>query len=139
MKCNAYVIYKDAKKKGSGEPYKKAVLISTKYQEELIHESLLKEKYIIELKEKISKAVYCDGDVEVTVKINYGPHRDDEDVEVEYKCNKCGNTFFPELEDFGYRSEEGEFLTDAVAHYPEYKRKERLKEKIKKEKEREKK
>jgi hypothetical protein len=88
MKCKSFVKYVSAKKKGSGEPYQKAVKIYPRYYEKLGR--FTSEPDMVE----------CDGELEVHIEAvtegecacsSYGS------LEIKYKCKKCGAEVFPEL------------------------------------------
>lgn len=99
MRCGSYVKYAERRRKGSCKSYMKSGnpiswwattdLGPSGYNEWGIKKSsadLVGEGYVI-----------CEGVIAADVRIEYGPHRDDETLAVEYKCGKCGQTFFPEL------------------------------------------
>ena len=57
----------------------------------------------------------CDGDVHAKVKLDYGYHGDLAEIEVEWKCDKCGHLHsHPELELVQYGL--GEFLDCLITH-----------------------
>jgi hypothetical protein len=87
MKCNAALFYKDAKRKGSGEPYKKihkVVPLGTNYY------GLPKYEDAEEI---------CDGRILVNIEAVDEPDWGGTyaTLVVEYKCEKCGNILFPHL------------------------------------------
>jgi hypothetical protein len=99
MRCGSFVKFEERRRKGSGKPFMKpgrpiswwalSDLGPTKVNAWGIGKSsadLLGEGYVV-----------CDGMIAAEVRIEYGPHRDDETLAVEYRCGKCGQTFFPEL------------------------------------------
>lgn len=55
--------------------------------------------------------IVCDGPIRAEVRIEYGPHRNDEEIAVEYKCGKCGQAYFPELPN---EYELSDFLTGMI-------------------------
>ncbi len=89
MKCNAMVLYKDARKKGSGEPYKKAAKIYSWWALHQLSDYIKAEPEMIE----------CDGELEVELKVEVLPDWGGtySELQVVTKCKKCGNTNFGEL------------------------------------------
>ena len=88
MKCKSFVKFVPSRKKGSGEPYQKAVKIYPRYDIKLGR--FTPEPDMVE----------CDGDIEVTIESemegdcacsSYSV------LEIKYKCKKCGAEVFPEL------------------------------------------
>jgi hypothetical protein len=93
MICGNYVKFVTRRKKGSGEEYQAArdLRLFTHFQHE--HDKMLAEGWVI-----------CDGQVQCTeVRAVDEPDwgHSYAVLQVKFKCNKCGNTSYPELGDDG--------------------------------------
>lgn len=86
MRCRSRILLKEARKKGSGEPFEKvSASWSASLQGVKIPEG----------------TVECGGVVKVTVETDYGGSCacSGGSPRAEYKCQRCGNTSFPEFPD----------------------------------------
>ena len=88
MRCRSRVLLKEVKKKGSGEPFEK---VSASWSVHLVNQGM-----------KIPEGtVECGGVVKVTVETDYGGSCacSGGSPRAEYKCQRCGNTHYPEFPD----------------------------------------
>lgn len=114
MRCGAYVVYEERRRKGSGKPYMKKVKCAPSWI------AFVNPDGIPEGAER------CDGNIIATVAAVDEPYMGGTSakLEIEYKCDKCGETFYNELpEDAESLST---VLTQWVAGLPDGYRDERL-------------
>lgn len=88
MKCNTLVLWRDARRKGSGKPYRKAVRwYHSAFPPEAIPES------------ERADLVKCEGTISATVaavnEAEWGGCY--AALEIAYKCDTCGASAFPHL------------------------------------------
>ena len=88
MKCKSMVKFVPAKKKGSGEPYQKAVKIYPRYQIKL--GTFTPDPDMVE----------CNGFLKVTVEASMEGECSCSSysvLNIKYRCDKCGGEYYPEL------------------------------------------
>jgi hypothetical protein len=122
MKCGCYVVYEKRKKKGSGKLYMKAVKTVTPFHVQ---------RGVIERPEN---SVVCDGDIIINVSAIEEPYFEEGSspvLEVEAKCNKCGNTDFSEILNMYSNNEDISYLAmKGIANITEEERQEIIQRKI---------
>jgi hypothetical protein len=85
MPCTNMVEWVDARRKGSGKPYRKVKK----------HHSWWSTYLGQEVPEGM---VPCKGAVKIEISVGHGcPCCSGPEVEIEYECDACGGTFYPEL------------------------------------------
>ncbi len=60
---------------------------------------------------KFDELAVCDGQINVRVFLDYECYSDDASLRTEYKCAKCGGTYYPHLDNVDVNT----VLTDAIA------------------------
>ena len=107
MKCGAYVKYVDAKRKGSGENYRKP--------EQVLHPYGVKLGWFT----PTSDMEVCDGEIKAKVDAVEEPEWGGTytSLEINYTCNKCKCSYFPELP--GSSDALSKFLTERILEIPE--------------------
>lgn len=126
MNCGAFVVWEERRRRGSGKPYMK---VSRSWPSWVLFVN----------KEEAAKiptdAVRCDGNIIATIQAVDEPYMGGHSAELEvtYKCDKCGANFFNELPmHTGGRisAELSAFVTAAIAALPEEYRNQQLQYKL---------
>lgn len=104
MKCGTWVLWRDARRKGSGKPYRKAIRW---YHSDFPRQNVPEEE--------AKDIVICDGDVTVSIRAFDEPDwgGTTATLEIAYKCSTCGAVIFPHLPQNAEQL--SEFVTKAVA------------------------
>jgi hypothetical protein len=108
MKCGTRVLYRDARRRGNGAPYRKAVRwYHSAFPETGIPDA---EKPLLEI---------CDGKIIATVAAVNEPDWGGTyaNLEIAYKCETCGAQHFDHLP--SNSDQLSKFVTDAIALTPE--------------------
>lgn len=114
MKCGSYVLYVEARKKGSGEPYQRVKeTVSWWGTSDMGIRNDAKAPSSLDLLQRGYNA--CHGTVQATVSAVDDPYwgGTSAQLEIDYKCDTCGQTFFPELP--ATAEDLSKFVTDMVA------------------------
>ncbi len=88
MKCNTRVVWRDARRKGSGKPYRKAIRwYHSGFPDATIP---VEERAVMEV---------CDGAIVATINARDEPEWGGSyaTLEIAYKCHTCGASAFPHL------------------------------------------
>ena len=104
MKCRTRVLWRDARRKGNGEPYRKAV---GHYYPGFPIDSIQHGT--------VGRLEVCEGRIVATVAAHDEPEWGGSRavLEIAYKCDVCGATTFPDLPDSPEKL--SEFVTRAIA------------------------
>lgn len=86
MRCQNIITLKEVRKKGTGKPFMKVV-------------STVRKELALRYSSPSSSSEECGGKVKISVELEYygSCNCSGGSIEVKYKCERCGNTIFPEL------------------------------------------
>jgi hypothetical protein len=104
MKCGSYVVREERRRKGSAKPYIKTIFKANPYTRFIDPDMIIEPEWEI-----------CGGEIRANISAYDEPYYGGTSarLDVQYKCQECGETTFHELP----RDDEGlsEFLTRIVA------------------------